>query len=108
MSHDFAAQRAETYAVFADIQAEADLPDVGDIDYAFVAGDAADWDAAEDALAEAGFECARIEDEDSTPYLAACLPDQPLTAMAIWLGEEAATRLAMEHGFGPDGWGFSA
>ncbi len=108
MSHDFDAQRAETYAVFEGIQAEVDLPDIADIDYAFVAQNDADWDAAEAALTEAGFECEPVEDEDGRPYLAACLPDQPLTAMAIWLGEEAATQRAMVHGFLPDGWGFSA
>ena len=108
MTHDYTAQRAETYAVFQDIQSEAELPDTGDIDYAFTAQDNADWDAAEAALAEAGFDCARIPDEQGIPYLAACLPDQPLTAMAIWLGEEAATQLALAHGFVPDGWGFSA
>ncbi len=106
MAHDFAAQRAETYATFADIAEGVDLPDVADIDYAFVAGAAADWDAAEAALSEAGFDCARVEDEDGTLYLATCLPDQPVTAMAIWLGEETATALTLPHDFHPDGWGF--
>ena len=106
MTHDFAAQRQETYAVWDDVATAGDLPDVADIDYAFVAQGSADWDAAETALAEAGYDCARVEDEDGTPYLAACLPDQPLTAMAIWLGEETATRLVLPLGFAPDGWGF--
>lgn len=108
MAHDYGAQRAETYAVFAGIEAEADLPDMADIDYAFVPGENADWDAAEAALADAGFDCARVPDEDGTPYLAAQLQGQPLTAMAIWLGEETATQLTLTHGFAPDGWGFSA
>jgi hypothetical protein len=108
MVHDHAAQRAETYAAFAEIQAEADLPEVADIDYAFVPLDQADWDSAEAALTDAGFDCARTPDEAGTLYLAARLPDQPLTAMAIWLGEEAATELTLPHGFLPDGWGFSA
>jgi len=106
MTHDFDAQRAETYSVWSEISGAADMPDVADIDYAFVAGDTADWDAAEAALSEAGFETARVKDEDGMPYLAACLPDQPATAMAIWLGEEASTRLLLPLGFSPDGWGF--
>ncbi|PVA10291.1 hypothetical protein DC366_08585 [Pelagivirga sediminicola] len=106
MAHDYAAQRSETYAVFAEIAEGADLPDIADIDYAFVPGDAPDWDALEDALSEAGFECARVADDEAAPYLAARLPDQPVTAMAIWLGEETATALALAHGFQPDGWGF--
>lgn len=108
MPHDFAAQRAATYAAWADIAKDADLPDVADIDYVFAPGETADWDAAGTALSEAGFECARAEDDQGTPYLAASLPDQPLTAMAIWLGEETATRAVLEHGFHPDGWGFMA
>ena len=104
--HDFAAQKSETYAVWAEIANAADLPDIADIDYAFVAGEAPDWDAAEGALGDAGFETARVEDEAGLAYLAARLPDQPVTAMAIWLGEEAATRLVLPHGFVPDGWGF--
>ncbi|MFX0543758.1 ribonuclease E inhibitor RraB [Roseovarius sp. S4756] len=106
MTHDFAAQKAETYAVWAEITEAADLPDVADIDYAFVPGNGAEWDAAELALSEAGFETARVKDEEGIPYLAACLPDQPATAMSVWLGEEAATRLVLPHGFQPDGWGF--
>jgi len=106
MTHDFAAQRRDTYAVWDDVSGGADLPDVADIDYAFVPQDGADWDAAEAALGEAGYDCARTPDEDGTDYLAASLPDQPLTAMAIWLGEETATRAVLPHGFVPDGWGF--
>lgn len=102
------AQRAETYAAFARIEAEADLPDTADIDYAFAPGDSADWDGAEATLSEAGFDCARVDEGDGAPYLAARLPDQPCTAMAIWLGEARATQLAGAHGFTPDGWGFSA
>lgn len=108
MPHDFTAQRAETYAIWAEIGDGSDLPDEADIDYAFVPQDAADWDAAESALSEAGFDCARVEDDEGTLYLAASLADQPVTAMAIWLGEETATRAVLEHGFLPDGWGFLA
>lgn len=106
MSHDFASQKSETYAVWDEIAEAADLPDVADIDYAFVPGESANWDAAETALSEAGFETARVEDEEGTLYLAACLPDQPATAMSVWLGEEAATRMLLPLGFMPDGWGF--
>lgn len=106
--HDYAAQRGETYAVWDDIGDSSDLPDVADIDYVFAPQDSADWDAAETALSAAGYECARAEDDDGAPYLAASLPDQPLTAMAVWLGEETATRAVLEHGFRPDGWGFLA
>lgn len=108
MPENETARRAETYATFAEIAAEGPLPDVADIDYALTAKDHADWDAAEAALAEAGYLCARMTDDDGTPYLAARLEDQPVTALAVWLGEEAAAQAAHPHGFTPDGWGFLA
>ena len=40
--HDYEQQRRDTYAAFADIQSESDLPETGDLELAFLAGDAAD------------------------------------------------------------------
>ncbi|MFZ5964761.1 ribonuclease E inhibitor RraB [Thalassococcus sp. BH17M4-6] len=110
-AHDFAAQKAETYATFARIRDEAGtLPDTARIDYAFLPGDTPDWDAVLAALAEQGFDCARVEpgpdDGPDGPWLEASLTDQPLSASAVWLGEEMATRTALPFGFRPDGWGF--
>ena len=107
MSHDFAAQKAETYAVFADIQAQADVPDFADVDYMFEAGAGANWDAFEAALDAAGFDCER-ETGDGAPYLVAILADQPVSALTIWMGEEMATKIGLLHGFTPDGWGLMA
>lgn len=107
MTHDYKAQKAETYAVFADLQAKVDMPDTADIDYMFVAGPAADWDALEKALDEAGLDAER-ETDNAAPYLVAILCDQPISALTIWMGEEMATKIALQHGFTPDGWGFSA
>ncbi|WP_458789915.1 ribonuclease E inhibitor RraB [Yoonia sp. MH D7] len=107
MTHDFAAQKAETYAVFADIQSQSDLPDFTDVDYMFAAGAAADWDGFEAALDAAGFDTER-EDDNGTPYLVAILADQPISALTIWMGEEMATKIAFNHGFTPDGWGLMA
>lgn len=108
MTHDFKAQCAETYAVFEQVQAQSDLPDMADIDYAFVPLEGADWEAAEAALIAAEFECSREEDDDGAPYLGVSLADQPVTALAIWTGEETATRIALPFRFVPDGWGFLA
>ena len=104
MTHDYKAQKAETYATVADIQSQADLPENADIDYMFVAGPSADWDAVEAALDAAGYDCER-EAGDKTPYLVAVLADQPISALTIWMGEEMATKIALDHGFTPDGWG---
>ena len=107
MSHDFTEQKAETYAVFADIQAQADVPDIADVDYMFTAGPAANWDAFEAALDAAGFDTERENDNDA-PYLVAILADQPISALTIWMGEEMATKIGLLHGFTPDGWGLMA
>ncbi len=107
MSHDFSAQKAETYAVFADIQTQAEVPDFADVDYMFNAGPQADWDAFEAALDAAGFDCER-ETGNGTAYLVAILADQPVSALTIWMGEEMATKIGLLHGFTPDGWGLMA
>ena len=51
MDHDFATQKAETFSVYADLQAGHGLPDEADIDYFFVPLDAAaDWRPLAEAL----------------------------------------------------------
>lgn len=105
MTHDFAAQKAETFAAFADLE-QGSLPDIADIDYFFVAKTkGADWTPLADALDEEDYDCAWFEDDEGA-YLCATLPDQMVTAEGIWIGEEVATRIALNHGFAPDGWGF--
>lgn len=90
--------------------AENDLPEMADLDLFFLpASEDAHWPALADALTKQGFICEFVEDEDGEPpYLVASVEDQPVTATAIWISEEVATRTALEHGFTPDGWGFSA
>ncbi len=106
MPHDFENQRAETRAAFDEMQAEQGLPEEADIDYFFVAArEDADWRELAEALTREEFECEFIEDDTDTPYLVATLRDQAVSAQGIWIGEELATRIALEHGFAPDGWG---
>lgn len=109
MSHDFAAQKAETLSVYEDLQLNNDLPDMADIDYFFVAqSEDADWRALADVLTRQGYECEFIEDDGDTPYLVASVREQALSAEGIWISEEVATQHALNHGFVPDGWGFEA
>lgn len=107
MTHDFEAQKAETFAVYKELQEEHDLPQIADVDYFFLpASDEADWRPLADALSRQDFDCQYFEEEDGDPaYLLATLPDQAVSAQGIWIGEEIATRTALEHGFTPDGWG---
>ncbi|MGR3323536.1 MAG: ribonuclease E inhibitor RraB [Pseudooceanicola sp.] len=107
MSHDFASQKQETFASFAELAKDNDLPEEADIDFFFVPGDGADWQPVAEALGDEGFVTEWVEeDEDGGGYLVATLPDQPLSATAIWMAEEHATRIALDRGFAPDGWGF--
>lgn len=106
MSHDFKAQKAETTSTYAEMQAEHGLPDVADVDYFFVAtGEDADWRALADVLTRSDYICEFVEDDGDQPYLVASLTDQAISADGIWVGEEVATRAALDHGFAPDGWG---
>ncbi len=108
MTHDLAAQKAETTAVLGDLSAKHNLPDVADVEYFLVPahGDA-NWEPLAQALTEAGYLCEYFQAElaEEADYLLATLPDQPITTVGIWIGEETATRMALEHGFRPDGWG---
>ena len=105
-SHDFEKQRAETVAVHDSLQAEHGLPEIADVDYFLVpATPDADWRPLADQLSREGYDCQFIEGDEEEPYLLATLPDQIITAGGIWIGEEVATRAALEHGFAPDGWG---
>lgn len=110
MTHDFAAQKAETFATFAEITDGADLPDTADIDFFFLPdSEESDWRPLADALSRDGYVCEWADaEEDDGPYLVATLPDQPLSAGSLWAAEEVATRAALDHGFSPDGWGFES
>lgn len=107
MPHDFAAQRAETVAAFNEMQADEGLPEVADVDYFLVPSrDGADWQPLAEELSRDGFECRYHAAEGDAPAcLVATLPEQLISAIGIWIGEEMATRAALTHGFAPDGWG---
>lgn len=110
MAHDFVTQKAETVAALDRLRAEHELPDVADIDFFLVpTSDDLDWQPLADTLTKVGFICEFFEAEDAevASYLMATLPDQPITATGIWIGEETATRTGLEFGFSPDGWGLS-
>lgn len=111
MAHDYDAQKAQTFAVYADLEGGNSLPDMADIDYFFVrTAQDADWRALADILSRQGFACEYIEDDPDAdqPYLVASLTEQALSADGIWISEKLATQFAVEHGFAPDGWGFEA
>lgn len=110
MAHDFAQQKAETFSAFADLQTQNDLPGVADLELFFVAQTPeAPWEPLADALVDLDFGCEWIAPEGTEAgTLVAVMEDQPLSASSIWMIEELATRVALDKGFAPDGWGFSA
>ncbi len=111
MSHDYAAQKAETVRVFEEMSTQNGMPDSADIDYFLIpVAEDANWRALADVLTRQGYACEYFdEDQDAeSPYLTATLLDQAVSAQGIWIGEEVATQHALEHGFAPDGWGLEA
>ncbi|MBP0482345.1 ribonuclease E inhibitor RraB [Sagittula salina] len=111
-AHDFNAQRAETRETYTELRDGPGLPEFADVDYFLVpASEGSDWLSLADALSKEGYDCEWIEpaaedgEEEDGNYLIATLADQMISADSIWVGEELATRIGLEHGFTPDGWG---
>jgi hypothetical protein len=108
---DFDHQRAETAWTVADLIARTDLQG-GDtilLDLEFVpgAGDPAPQrDAFVRKLGMFGYQV-EAEDPARPGEVSVAVPDVALDADAIWLHEERTTKLALIHGFLPDGWGFA-
>ncbi|MBL4917377.1 ribonuclease E inhibitor RraB [Szabonella alba] len=102
MSHDYAAQRAETFETFEEIGKIEDLPARAVVNFLFLADDLdAPFAKVEKALKAAGFET-RLDEDGET--LEARIGPIAITATAIWTEEERATKIALPFGFEPDGW----
>lgn len=102
MTHDFKAQRAETFETFAEIGKIADLPKRAVVNYLFLADDLdAPFAACEKALKSKGFTTRQDEDGET---LEARIGPVDINAEAIWDLEKQATEIALKHGFEPDGW----
>lgn len=111
MTFDYEAQQAETEALWAEMSAQHDLPDQGQLDLHFKAAEGADATEFMGWLEDAGYDVehydADPEDED--------YPDEvievqtgvlPLSAKTIHTEERRCTEAALRFGFLPDGWGF--
>ncbi|MEZ5754011.1 MAG: hypothetical protein R3D90_04290 [Paracoccaceae bacterium] len=99
MSHNFEAQRRETFATFKGAKG---LPAQARVEFLFFIEELdADWGALEKALKAKGFRTRRLEDGET---LAAVSGMIPLTPEAVWDRERVATEIALKHDFYPDGW----
>jgi hypothetical protein len=101
MSHDYAAQRRETFQTFRASKGVS-LPKAAVVEFAFFIEELdASWPAFERALRLAGFRTWRLKDGDT---LVAAIGPIPVTPEAIWEQERIATEIALAHDFYPDGW----
>jgi Regulator of ribonuclease activity B len=101
MSHDYAAQRRETFQTFK-LSKGVSLPKTAVVEFAFFIEELdASWPALERALRLAGFGTRRLKDGET---LVATFGPMPVTPEAIWEREHAATEIALKHDFYPDGW----
>ena len=65
MTHDYAAQKAETFRVFKELSAEHALPDVADLDIFLIPASAeADWVPLARVLEENEFLCDWVDDDE--------------------------------------------
>lgn len=103
--HDFEHQKAETFYTIAEMfKGDDPLGEalVVTLELHFVATASADPEAALRALKMFGY-AARL---DGKKLILVEIPDLTLSAENIWLHEERCTKIALERGFEPDGWGF--
>jgi len=99
MSHNFEAQRRETFATFKGAKG---LPAQARVDFIFFVEELdADWGAFEKALKSRGFKTKRLGDGETVIATSGMIP---LTAEAVWEHERVATEIALRHDFYPDGW----
>lgn len=102
MSHDYEAQRAETFDTFTEMQGQIKWPETAVIFYQFYAEDLEpDWKKVEKALQAKGFKTERDEDEG---LLVASIGPIAVTPESIWSQEKIATEAALQADFYPDGW----
>ncbi|MDZ4096214.1 MAG: hypothetical protein U1D35_15050 [Paracoccaceae bacterium] len=102
MSHDYEAQRAETFATFVELRQDADLPAMAVVHFLFYAEDMdPDWGPVEKALQAKGFTTRREVDEG---MLEASIGPIAVTPESIWQFERQSTEIALRSDFYPDGW----
>ena len=101
MSHNFEAQRRETFNTFRDMpKGMKKLPERAEVDYLFFPEESdANYAAVEKALKAKGFRCAR-DGELVVATVGPILVD----ANTIWQYERTATEIALVFDFYPDGW----
>ena len=102
MSHNYEAQRRETYATFKEAGRGVKLPATAVVDFMFFIEELdANWASLEKALRAEGFKPRRAGDGET---MIAAIGPIPITPEEIWQHERTATTIALKHDFYPDGW----
>ncbi len=106
MSHDFEAQRRETFDTFAELtKGGQKLPAMSVVEfYLLVDGDDANWAGAEKALRAKGFATERDEGEDT--LIVATKTALRIAPDVIWEQERIVSEIGLSYDFYPDGWEF--
>lgn len=103
MDHDFEAQRRDTLRAWKELSTKQDFPKRAVLDLQFVPRESgADWHAFQHQLAAEGYHVKRY---DNGGTLEASVGPIDLDFNSIWQHEFKTTKLAIEWGFLPDGWG---
>ncbi|MEM7766324.1 MAG: ribonuclease E inhibitor RraB [Pseudomonadota bacterium] len=104
---DYAAQRAETERVWADLSARHSLPETALLDLHFEAGPGADAVEFMGWLEDHGYDVEHYPaDEDEPEAIEVQTPEMALSPATIHAEERRCTEVALTHGFRPTGWGF--
>lgn len=114
MSFDFAAQKARTEAIWAELSSEHDLPPEARLDLQFLPGESADAVEFMGWLEDNGFEVehyppdedAPEDDDDNQETIEVQTVTMALTPETIHDVERRCTEAALRFGWLPDGWGF--
>lgn len=102
MTHDYEAQRAETFETFVELRKQDGVPERAVVHFLFYAEDLEpDWGAVERALTAKGFVVERDEEE---AMIDAAYGPIKVTPESIWEYERMATEIALQSEFYPDGW----
>lgn len=106
MSHDFEAQRRETFDSFDEMRKGGmTLPQQSIVEFYLLAeSDEANWKACEKALQAKGFATER-DSEGDTLIVATKAPLQ-ITPEVIWQEERKVSEIGVAYDFLPDGWEF--
>ncbi|MEM7191131.1 MAG: hypothetical protein AAF439_16080 [Pseudomonadota bacterium] len=105
---DWDAQRADTAWTIEHLIETQDLTPgmIVTLEVQTIAADTPDRDAYIAALKDRGYGGSAYANDDGEETIEVSIPDTPFTEDAIWAAECAVTKIALSHGYQPDGWGF--